>query len=56
MLLWMMIVCAAVVMLFALAWWTSGRSKPITRSQQELSHTERQALAGNGTRGLGQPR
>ncbi len=50
------IVCAAALVLFALAWWTSGRAKPATGYQRKLTDTERQALAGNGTRGLGQPR
>jgi len=55
MLLWIMIVCVAVAILFALAWWTSGRSKPATGHQRDLTETERKALAGNGTSGLGQP-
>jgi hypothetical protein len=39
---WIILIAVVVVALAALAWWTSGRAKPLGhRSHRDLSRTER---------------
>ncbi|MGZ4459751.1 MAG: hypothetical protein ACXVWU_04500 [Nocardioides sp.] len=48
------VVAGVVVVLFALAWWSSGRSKPLGRGRAEMSQTEKDYLVEGSNRRAGQ--
>ena len=62
--MWLVVVAAAAAALFALAWWSSGRAKPVRGAGQGMSQAEKDYLSGetgrraagsggNGLTGLG---
>jgi hypothetical protein len=48
------IVAVVGIVLFALAWWSSGRSKPLSGRRREMSATERDYLVEGRERQRGQ--